>query len=561
MFFVSDPGNNLPARNVVGTFGGQSGGFSIPRGVSNDQFDRMLRQQHRAHAIRYHRNRMAGHHRAVHEALAGPAPGANQGGAQANEDEGDAFHGFEDDEIDDAMMEAAGVQQEIDPTNAGYGADNGTGGGNAQGQELKAQLMPFYKGIRTGPLKFFKRYHLRVPVFQPFALGTNTGATRRVFYAPGIYVFDPNEYGWYFSQTDLNFLSSVNRQANLFITGVSQTIQIDNANTPFNTSSATQSSANSQLHLKILCSTGLDKLGSCTKGTVNVFNVPATGPYTVSNVSFDNTQVSRLEGQTTTRVNYWQNLDRGRTVTAGTNIATTNGIVAVTVPDATEGYRDYPQIFLWESSWDNTTKELNNYPEFGRTMQTYKLGSGLLYQVHHKKNHLMANQFYDQRISNRDNNITSSATVQSSFSGSISETVMQLQGKTASLSQSNYALDNNYAKIGDALAPCPVKCANPFYLQVVVPPTTSEDVSTGQAGYIALTVDSEVTVDLSRDAINTTTNTGTTWASTHGHIYKFTGDLGLNGSDYGPGAGVTASDNNFTPYGHNIFKGGAFTNV
>lgn len=547
-----------PRQNYQAIVDGWRRFVNLPEGLEPAQVKRMLENQVRANKIRYAKALQRRRERAARERGEGTSNDAAEDTGSTGADE-DGFHGFGEDDQD---MAAANVveMEEVVRENGGaelaaLGAPPAGAGGSQAGGQLHFFAAPIYRGIKTGPMKFYKRWNFILPVCKQFAMGTVSGTTRHVLYGPGIYDFDVNRYGYYLSQTDLDWLNKLNKTTNAVVKHIRMCVNVDNANCPFNTNGTTQQSANSQLHIKCLKGRDISKLGPSVTGTVE-YTLPTTGPYEVSKVRFDGA-INGVPAFTALETS---------TCAGTTNIGTTNGIVQLAKPDATEGYRQYPFQHLWRCSYDNTSRKITNYPEYQRTMEVGTVGKGKLFDVSYKKNHLMMNQFYDSRQANFSNNSRVRPTVLSSYSLNAYEAMGSLAGKTANLTQDNYMIDNNWAPIGQGdHKGMDATCSPAEQIQLIPPPTTTDDIATAQAGYVAISMDCEIDIELVRDAINTTNDAaaGGTVASTLGMIWKFNTDLGAADGQYGQGAGagVTPGDIAFSKWGPVSIKTSGLTNV
>lgn len=535
----------MPSRHRVLTVNGWTGTHWVPDNLTDRQAIRMLSNRSRAIGIRHRNARMTrflareNAANAEREARQQHDPQRDQEDAIDDGDGDDDFQGFGDDDV----QQAEGRMMDFDQQAMNIG-NAGTGGGNAAQTPVEKIAAPIYKNIKAGPMQFTKRWHFLLPVFCQFLIGTSLGTTtRKIFYCPTIFDFDPNRYGFYFAQSDLDWLGKLNKTANAIVKRIKFNLSIDNANCPFNTNGATQQSANSQLHIKMAKQENANRLGPSVTGTA-VYTSPTTGPYTVGACAFDGTLPNNAAGQAN-RLNAFAVLEQGRTADAGTNINTTNGIINLTQPDATEGYRFYPFVHLWEASWDNTTKIVSNYPEFNRAMDLDVVGKGQIWHKEAKKNHLMFNQFYDQRPSAYPNNTVIKPVIGSSYAITQSEQPAQLAGVTAVPDQGCYMLDDNFSQIGNPSQGVLTKSTNSLQLQLMPPPTTTDSLTTTQAGYLAVTLDCEADVLITRDHIMTTNNAaaGGTLASQFGMVNKFNENLGAQAAfGIGLGNGVTAFD-------------------
>ena len=113
------------------------------------------------------------------------------------------------------------------------------------------------------------------------------------------------------------------------------------------------------------------------------------------------------------------------TLTGTAEPNTTTGIYVVTQPDATEGYRYYPQQFGYKCLV-NAGRVVTDYSDFMRDTTVVQVGPGELFKLGGKRSAFLSLQSVNTDINNQMyTGVGTNTAACSSMDGSLSETLAQ----------------------------------------------------------------------------------------------------------------------------------------
>lgn len=430
-----------------------------------------------------------------------------------------------------------GIDPLFNDVSVAAGYDAGTGGNAGDQSTMAPFAMPIYRPLAGNVHGFIKRWFFMLPVFNQCVLSTKGGGaatSRRLFYVPGMWDFDPNLLGWYVGagSKDMEFLNSLIKDG-------SASVRVNNArisaqclaiNAPFNTQATNQGTANGQLHLVGALGKNLSRLGSTAVATAE-YTAQNAGAHNITKVTFNGDHPSA-----NTSGVHWLTHCEQATLAGTADPTTTDGIYILSKPDATEGFRHYPSVFGFECKFQaigtGVTRQVHDYVEFGKGMDHVKVGPGPLFHAGGKRqNAFLGLQKPDTEIYNNSRHGTLiPAQVNSPFNtGSLELSYIRPVFTAATLDGYSRIVDNNNTNQGPSGTYAATEKEH-VQFSITPPPTTTDTITTAQVAYAQICIEAEMDVSLYRSHWNQDSNV----AVEAEDIRLFSGDL----ADMGTGNGI-----------------------
>ena len=408
------------------------------------------------------------------------------------------------------------IQQDITDHDLGIMADqgvmdqdvqalqaSGTGtGGNAGDQStMRPIAVPIYRDLSGNLHGFNKRWFFVLPVVNPSVISTIGGggaAQRNMFYFPGAFDFDPNLLGWYATGGDIEFIKQLTSRGTTTcrVKDARMVGTITAINSPFNTQATNQGTANGQLHLTGYIGKNLNKAGLTTVATCKYTSQQA-GSHNITGCTWNGTLNTRA---------WFDELER-TTLSGTADPNTTSGIYVVSQPDATEGYRYYPQQFGYKCLV-NAGRVVTDYSDFMRDTTVVQVGPGELFKLGGKRSAFLSLQSVNADINNQMyTGIGTNTAALSSMDGSMSETLAQREWETVTVQPLSRIVDNN-ATVENKLQMSGPTLKPSLQFGMIPSPTTTDTVTTAQVAYVQLVVDTSMDLEFTLDHYKSNTDTG-----------------------------------------------------